>query len=216
MSKPRNIIIALALFLAVLAVVVGVRFGLNPRPDVVVTEEAIDSQIDMLKERDPEAFKGAKGEAVEANYREKIAEQLKVQQLLLKEAEAVGQQAQPTEIDAAISQVRAAYGSEAKFTKALKERGMTLADYKVSIESQITSSKMMAEITKDIDVSEKDARAYYTANKSRYTDPKDPTKTKPFKQVAKEITDILRAQKQNQAFNEFLAGLRLEARSQTN
>ncbi len=213
MSQPRKILVALALLLSVLAVVVGVRFGLDREAAVTDNQEAIDRQVEMLKQRTPKAFEGEKGKAAEERARQQIAEQLRISELLRQEAAALGQQAKPAEIDAAIAQVRAAYGSEAAFNKALKDKGMSLADYQVSIENQITSSKMAAEITKNIEVSDKEARAYYEANKAKYADPKDTAKTKPFNQVVDEINDLLRAQKQNQAYNEFLSGLKEKAKT---
>lgn len=207
-KKPLTMILILVVVLGVVAV--GVQ--LKRRSDVAQieadTEEAVDRQVDMLKKQNPEAFEGASGEAAEVKYRAKIEEQVRVNEVLKQKAEEVGQKATESEVNAAIAQVKAAYGSEAEFNKALKSRGMTLADYQVSIENQITTSKMMADITKGVQVSDKEARAYYDANPGRYKDPKDASKTRPFKKVVGEIKTLLTSQKQTQAYNDFIADLK--------
>lgn len=200
MKKPVLIIVVLATVLALAAIGVELKkYRDEGRQDALV-EESVDQQVDMLKKQNPQAFEGAKGKDAEAKYRQKIEEQVRFNAALREEADKAGQQASTAEIDGAIAQVSAAYGSDQKFTAALKSRGMTLEDYKVSIGNQITTSKMMAWLTKDIKVTDAEIREYYDANKTKFK--------KPYKEVSGEITSLLRSQKQNKAYNDFIDGLK--------
>lgn len=200
----------LAVIVIASAIIVGVkvRERANEFDVKSATQAAVQQQLDMLKQQRPDAFKGKDGKKLEANYRRQIEEQVAINELIKKEAEAIGQAASKTEVETAISQVRMSYGGEDKFNAALKTQGYTLERYQQSIKDQITLSKMMAHIVKTVKVTDAEVKAFYNANIAQYADEHDPNKKKSFKDVAPTIKEQLTKEKQREKFNEYITGLR--------
>jgi parvulin-like peptidyl-prolyl isomerase len=64
-------------------------------------------------------------------------------------------------------------GKRAEYEKALKQQGFTSADYRTVLETSALETKIFNEVTKDVEVGEKDVLDYYTANQSLYPESRD-------------------------------------------
>jgi foldase protein PrsA len=64
-------------------------------------------------------------------------------------------------------------GKRAAYEKALKQQGLTLADYRKVLQRQALLSKIFDRVTKDVKVSDQDVIQYYTQNSSQYPESRD-------------------------------------------
>lgn len=62
-------------------------------------------------------------------------------------------------------------GDEKEYEKALKQQGLTPADYRTTLEASVLAQKLFDEVTKDTKASDQDVLAYYTQNQSQYGTP---------------------------------------------
>jgi parvulin-like peptidyl-prolyl isomerase len=77
------------------------------------------------------------------------------------------------QVDARLAQIQKQYfgGDKKKFEKQLKDQGLTEAQVRKDIRSQIISEKIFAEVTGKVTVTDKQIEEYYTKNKSQYSQP---------------------------------------------
>ncbi len=77
------------------------------------------------------------------------------------------------DVTARIAQIKTQYfqGNEAKYQAALKQQGLTEAQLKQDLQSQILSQRIYDKVTSDVKVSNADVQQYYTQHKSQYTTP---------------------------------------------
>jgi foldase protein PrsA len=77
------------------------------------------------------------------------------------------------QIDARLAQIQKQYfgGDKKKFEKQLKDQGLTEAQVRKDIRSQIVSEKIFAEVTGNVKVTDKQVEDYYNKNKSQYSQP---------------------------------------------
>ena len=77
------------------------------------------------------------------------------------------------QVDARLAQIQKQYfgGDKKKFEKQLKDQGLTEAQVRKDIRSQIISEKIFAEVTGKVTVTDKQIEEYYAKNKSQYSQP---------------------------------------------
>jgi parvulin-like peptidyl-prolyl isomerase len=77
------------------------------------------------------------------------------------------------QIDARLQQILKQYfgGDKKKYEKQLKEQGLTEKQVRNDIRAQIVSEKIFEQVTKDVKVTDSDIEAYYTKNKTQYSQP---------------------------------------------
>ena len=196
MKKALYAILAVAVVLS--AVVVGVRIRQRANEGSIegATQAEVERQINVLKKQQPDVFKGKQGKLAEASYKKSIEDQVKINEMIMAEAKDRGVEVPASEVDLALAQVRQAYDSPKKFEKALEKQGMSIDDYKKNLEGQLIMSRMMKEVTKDVKVSNKEARTFYDANKSEFN--------QPFKEVVGLVKQRLLQQKQRAKFSDFI------------
>jgi foldase protein PrsA len=59
-------------------------------------------------------------------------------------------------------------GDKKEYEKALKQQGLTSADYRTILETSVLAQKIFDKVTKDTTVTDQDVLAYYTQNQSQY------------------------------------------------
>jgi len=160
-SQKRNLaIIAALLFLA--TAVVGCKEKsaaiVNGR---AIPESEITNQLDKIKNQQPQAFKGAKGKQLQASFRTRILDALINAELVKQEAESRGLKASTAEVKVKTDQVLKFFGTEAKLKAALKDQGMTRAEYEQKVKDQIISEKLVEKITGGLSVSDAELKDYY-------------------------------------------------------
>ena len=64
-------------------------------------------------------------------------------------------------------------GKRAGYEKALKQQGLTVADYRTVLERQVLTTKIFEEVTKDVKVTELEVLDYYGQNRAQYPETRD-------------------------------------------
>ena len=202
----RALYAVLAVIVAVSVIVVGVKLREKANEDniEIVTQAEVDRQIGVLKSQQPQAFKGPKGKMAEQSYRRALEQQVRINELIKKEAVTRGIAVSPDEVDAAVGQVRQAYASDKRFNDALSKQGLSLDQYKDNIRDQILMSKMMTEIAKDINVTQSEIKEFYERNKAEFSG-------KPLSQVVDMVKQRLLQQKRRSKFSEFVEELKKQS-----
>lgn len=77
------------------------------------------------------------------------------------------------QVDARLAQIQKQYfgGDKKKFEKQLKDQGLTQAQVRNDIRSQIVSEKIFAEVTGKVKATDQQVEDYYNKNKSQYSQP---------------------------------------------
>ncbi|MDP1808591.1 MAG: hypothetical protein Q8L35_03535 [Actinomycetota bacterium] len=203
MKKALYAVLAVVVIFAV--VVFGVKFKEKTSKDNIkaATQAEVERQLKLIEAQRPGIFKGARGKMAWESYKKVLAQQARLKILIEQEVEKRNIAVAAGEVDAAVTQARQAYGSEKKFTDALKKQGLTLEVYKAGVKEQIAQSKLVNLITKDVKVAAAEVKAYYDANKAAFDN-------KPFGQIADLVKTRLVQQKQQAEMSRFYEGLTKE------
>ena len=89
----------------------------------------------------------------------------------VKEAEKLGVEVTPAQIDKRVDEVTKQYfgGDKAKLETQLKQQGYTDAAFREDIEAQLLSEAIVAKVTADVTVTDADVKQYYDENKAQFT-----------------------------------------------
>jgi len=97
-----------------------------------------------------------------------ILKELVDQEILMQRAEKMGLLATDEEINAKLAEIKAPYTQE-EFDKRLKERNLTLDDFKRDLRRSITIEKVLnKEVTSKINISDEDITRYYDQHKAEF------------------------------------------------
>lgn len=97
-----------------------------------------------------------------------ILHELIENEMLLQRAEKLGLMATDEEVDGKLKQIQAPFGKE-EFDKRLKDRGVSLDDFKRDLRRSITVEKVLhKEIESKINISDDDVANYYNQHKSEF------------------------------------------------
>ena len=89
-------------------------------------------------------------------------------EILMQRAEKLGLLATDEEVNAKLAEIKAPYTQE-EFDKRLKDRQITLDDFKRDLRRSITVDKVLnKEVTSKINISDEDITAYYNAHKAEF------------------------------------------------
>ncbi len=88
-------------------------------------------------------------------------------------AKAMGVEIKDSQIDARLKQIKKQYfqGSETKYVAQLKKQGLTDAQVRRDIKTQLISEQVFKKITKDVKVSDADVHDYYVQHPQLYAQP---------------------------------------------
>ncbi len=104
----------------------------------------------------------------ETSLRLNILRELIDDQLMMQRAEKLGLLATDEEVDSKLTEVKAPYTQE-EFDKKLKERGLTVDDFKRDLRRSLTIQKVLnKEITSKITISDADIANYYNTHKAEF------------------------------------------------
>jgi peptidyl-prolyl cis-trans isomerase SurA len=97
-----------------------------------------------------------------------ILKELVDQEILMQRAEKMGLLATDEEVNSKLAEIKAPYTQE-EFDKRLKERNLTLDDFKRDLRRSITIEKVLnKEITSKINISDEDITSYYNQHKAEF------------------------------------------------
>jgi SurA N-terminal domain len=91
-------------------------------------------------------------------------------------------------------------GKDDLYKEQLRERGITEEQALADLEATLTQDALLADVAKDVKVSDAEARKYYTKNKKRY-------KGRPYEKVNGAVVEDVAQQKRIQATSKYLAGI---------
>ena len=146
---------------------------------VVDGEEVAKSDYDALLAQAKKSYVNQKREFPKAGSQEYQTLKNQAVQFLVQreqfeqEAEALDVEITEKQVDARLEQIQKQYfgGDKKKFEAQLKTQGLTEAQVRNDIRSQIVSEKIFEEVTGKVEVTEKQVEEYYNKNKAQYSQP---------------------------------------------
>jgi len=165
------------------------------------TPEAVsDKEVDQLKSKTPELFKGTYATVSEQRLREKILGDKKDRKLLVAEAGRRGITDVGKQLTTSLGAIQSGYGTKEDFKNYLSERGITEAELKEELHDTIIINELAKNLINQKDISGTEAKSYFESNKSRY-----PAAYSAAKQQV--MADLL-GNKRSQAIEELLTKLK--------
>ena len=146
---------------------------------VVDGEDIAKSDYEALITQAKKSYKNQKREFPKAGSQEFQTLKNQAVQFLVQreqfeqEAKALDVEITDKQIDARLEQIQKQYfgGDKTKFEKQLKAQGLTEAQVRNDIRSQIVSEKIFAEVTRKVNVTDAQIEEYYKKNKAQYSQP---------------------------------------------
>jgi parvulin-like peptidyl-prolyl isomerase len=146
---------------------------------VVDGEKIAKSDYDALLAQAKKSYKTQKREFPKAGSQEFQTLKNQAVQFLVQreqfeqEASALDVEITDKQVDARLVQIQKQYfgGDKKKFDKQLKDQGLTEAQVRKDIRSQIVSEKIFEEVTRKVKVTDKQVEDYYNKNKAQYSQP---------------------------------------------
>lgn len=126
------------------------------------------SEVEKYYKSQTEGAPQAPSKEQAESLRLSILRELIDNEILMQRAEKLGLLATDEEVDGKLNEIRAPYTKE-EFDKRLKERNLTLEDFKRDLRRSITIEKVVnKEITSKINISDKDISDYYEQHKAEF------------------------------------------------
>lgn len=90
-----------------------------------------------------------------------------------KEAEALGIEVTEAEVDERLDELKSQFfdGDQAAYEKELEARGLTDGDVRADLRAQLLNEKIYEHVTKDVNVTDAEVRAFYDENKDEFATP---------------------------------------------
>lgn len=134
--------------------------------------------------------------------REQVVQFLVRRAQIAEEAEARGIELSDEDVEQRRKELVRQYfgGKDDLYEKQLRERGLTEEQALADLEATLIQDALLADVAKDIKVSDAEARKYYAKNKKQY-------KGRPYEKVKDAVVDDLAQQKRIQATSKYLAEL---------
>lgn len=134
--------------------------------------------------------------------REQVVQFLVRRAQIAEEAEARGIELSDEDVEQRRNELVRQYfgGKEDLYEKQLRERGLTEEQALADLEATLIQDALLADVAKDIKVSDAEARKYYAKNKKGY-------KGRPYEKVKDAVVEDLAQQKRIQATSKYLAEL---------
>jgi len=170
-----------ALTLALVLAGCGGGDGKVPADAVAVVDgnEIAKSDYDAVISQAKKSYKNQKREFPKAGSQDfqtlknQVVSFLVQREQFEQEANALDVKITDKQVDARLVQIQKQYfgGDKKKFEKQLKEQGLTEAQVRKDIRSQIVSEKIFQEVTRKVTVTDKQVADYYEKNKAQYSQP---------------------------------------------
>ncbi len=125
-----------------------------------------------------EFFSTDEGKEVLEQIKEKLLEDFIIQKIILTEASNMDISVTAEEIDKLLEQLIEDYGGQEQFDKLIEERGIDLDNLKQDFHFQLTAEKLMEEVTKEVEINNKEIREYYENNPDEFKEFPDEVKAR--------------------------------------
>ncbi|MDI6689813.1 MAG: peptidylprolyl isomerase [Actinomycetota bacterium] len=162
----------------------------------------VEKELEVLKAKHAELFKGAKGKEYEKTFKKNILDSMIEKELGIQEAKKQGIRVSEKEVESRYNQMKKMFPSTKSFEEALKKAGLTPSKFKVRLREQLLMDKIWTKVTKGIEVSEEEMAEYYEKNKNRFKEPEKVKTRHILLGSEKEAKDILKKLKDGEDFGE--------------
>lgn len=151
-------------------------------------------------------------EVDQAELKERIAESLVSQRLLVQQTEESNIEATDEEVEETLTALAEQNGlaSSEEFLTALEEQGLSEEEVMEQVASQVKVDKLIAEKSGDIEVSEEELQEFYDQMKEQQKE-MDGEELPPLEDIKSEVETQIMQQKENEAVQALLAELRESA-----
>jgi len=136
----------------------------------VIYARDLDREVTAIARQYGIDLASAQGGQQRAEISRIVLDQLIEQRLILQEARKRGALATDTQLDQAVQDIKANFPSEAEFQLALDQRGLTLADLRDRLRTNLTVQNLQARVSQAT-VSEAEIQAYYQQHRAEYDSP---------------------------------------------
>lgn len=135
-----------------------------------IKKQAIDEQLAQIKQQYPQMFQGPDAEARETDFRRRLLDTLIQQELLRQAAEESDIKVTDDEVEKQVAELRKGFQGDDQFNEALAQSGMTVEKLNEQVRDQLVTQRLIEKLSTDMDISDKDVKAYYDANKAQFKD----------------------------------------------
>lgn len=118
-------------------------------------------------------FASEQGKQIEKDIRKGIVDQLVERQIWLDEAKKRNITVTDKQVDDKLAEIKKGFPDEAAFEKALTDNGMKLDELKTRVREGLTYEAIIADVTKDTQVTDAEVRASYDKNQNLYQKPEE-------------------------------------------
>jgi len=136
----------------------------------VIKKSELDAQVEKLKEQYPQMFEGADGEGRLIDFQQRLLDNMINTVLIRQAAEDAGIDVTDGDIDKKIEELKAGFKTQEQFDAALSQAGMDVATLEDQIREQLVTEQLIATLSEDTDVSEKEIKEYYDKNKAQFAE----------------------------------------------
>lgn len=145
----------------------------------------------------------------EADWEEIVLQSLVDDALLEAKASEMGLSVTDAELESHVAEIRTMFDTEEAFVGWLDSQGMTESELVRRITLQTLAVKVYEEVTRDVQVSTEDIRAYYREHRTEYVGPDG--EIMPLLAVRQDIRDDLLKQAKDEAYGAWLQEQRAQA-----
>ncbi len=178
MSRKAKVILVTALLAvagaaAAVAVTLGMQRGTGIAATVngeVIYASQLDREIAAIARQYQIDLKSEQGLKQKAEITRVILDQMIEQRLILQQASRQGVPATDAQIDKALADIKANFPSEQEFNFALEQRGLTLADLRDRLRTNLTVQNLQAKVSNPT-VSDAEIQKYYQEHRAEYDQP---------------------------------------------
>lgn len=175
--KAKVILITVLLAVAGAAAAVLVTLGMQRGTGIAATVNGeviyasqLDREIAAIVRQYQIDLKSEQGRKQKSEIARVILDQMIEQRLILQQARRLDVPATDAQIDQSLADIKANFPSEAEFNFALEQRGLTLADLRDRLRTNLTVQNLQAKVSSPA-VSDAEIQNYYQEHRAEYDQP---------------------------------------------
>lgn len=176
-----------------------------------ISNSEVNRHLDELERKSPDIFDGADGEGRRIDYREQIVNALIDQVIVAQKAKEMKVRASASEIDSQIDAMRGEM-TNAQWEEALEASGYTEDMVHDNVESQILTSKLVAQEQAAKPIDKSDIASYYEYNKVQFKIEGKKDKYLSLEEATPQIIEMLEAQRVSDLYQDMIAKWRKDAK----
>lgn len=167
------VVLALAGTAAAVAVTLGMQRGTSVAATIngeVIYRNELDREVTTVARQYGIDLAGEQGRAQRDEITRIVLDQMIDQRLILQEARRRDALASDAQVDQALADIKTNFSSEAEFTAALEERGLTLTDLRERLRTTLTVQNLQAKVS-TATVSAEEIQKHFQENRTEFDRP---------------------------------------------